>query len=133
MNAWQRLRSTRLMCKPVLVLLLASSLLMGCASPQQNPTMYQGAGLGAALGAGLGAAINHRNPWKGAAIGALLGGAGGGIAGDIYGRSNPPQGYYNQGYAPRPGYGYQQPPPNYSYNQGDPNYYSSQPPPQLQY
>jgi len=135
-NAWLRMWSTRLMCKPVLVLLLASSLLMGCATPQQNPSMYTGAGLGAALGAGLGAAINHRNPWKGAAIGALLGGAGGGIAGNVYGRSNtyPQQGYNNQGYGPPSGYGYQQPPPNYSYNQGDPyNNNYSQPPPQLQY
>jgi hypothetical protein len=135
-NAWQRLRSTRLMSKPLLVLLvLALSLPLGCATPQQNPYMYTGAGLGAALGAGLGAAINNRNPWKGAAIGALLGGAAGGVAGDAYGRSNPYNpNYSGQGYGSGPYYGYQQSPPNYSYNQGDPYYNNySQPPPRLQY
>ena len=60
----------------VILALLALSFLMGCASPNQNPYMYTGAGLGAAPGAGLGAAVNNRNPWKGAAIGGLLGGAG---------------------------------------------------------
>ena len=115
MNVRQRMRSTRLLGKPalLLLLLLALSLPMGCVSPYQNPTMYQGAGLGALLGGGLGAAINNRNPWKGAAIGAMLGGATGGIAGELYGRSHPPQGYYQQGYDPPPSYGYQQPPPNY--------------------
>ena len=104
----------------VILALLALSFLMGCASPNQNPSMYTGAGLGAALGAGLGAAINNRNPWKGAAIGGLLGAAGGGVAGAAYGRSNAnpyqpeTQGYYqpppqNQGYyQPQPYYG---PPP----------------------
>ncbi len=82
---------------------MALSLVMGCATPSQNPYLYTGAGLGAALGAGLGAAINHNNPWRGAAIGGLLGAAGGGVAGEAYGRSQntytpQPQGYYQQPY-----------------------------------
>ncbi|MEW6387852.1 MAG: YMGG-like glycine zipper-containing protein [Thermodesulfobacteriota bacterium] len=91
-------------------LVLALSFLWGCATPQQNPYLYTGAGLGAALGAGIGAAANHRNPWKGAAIGGLLGAAGGGIAGEVYGRStsNYPSGYYDG--PQQPGYGYYAPP-----------------------
>jgi hypothetical protein len=121
----------------LVVLVLGLSLVAGCATPQQNPYTYTGAGLGAALGAGIGAAANNRNPLKGAAIGALLGAAGGGIAGEVYGRNNPypqpqPQGYYyplqpspspapvpqSQGYyqsAPQPGYSYA-PPANPNYN-----------------
>jgi hypothetical protein len=80
---------------------LGLSFLTGCASYNQNPSLYTGAGLGAALGAGLGAAINHNNPWRGAAIGGLLGTAGGGVAGALYGQSQTPyqpqqQGYYQQ-------------------------------------
>jgi len=105
--------------KGALVAVLAVSLFMGCATtPQQDPYMYSGAGLGALFGAGLGAAINHGNPWRGAAIGALLGGAGGGIAGEMYGRSLPTQGqgYYAPPNAPpqQPGYSYS-PPPNSGY------------------
>jgi hypothetical protein len=101
----------------VILALLALSFLTGCASTNQDPYLYKGAGLGAAMGAGLGAAINHRNPWKGAAIGGLLGTAAGGLAGEAYGRSNTypyesqPQGYYPpQGYQPQ---GYYQPQPYY--------------------
>jgi len=107
----------------IIIGLLALSLVTGCASPYQNPSLYTGAGLGAALGAGLGAAINHSNPWRGAAIGGLLGAAGGGIAGAAYGQANPStyqqpqQGYYQQ-----PQQGYQQPPRQGDYQQP---YYSS--------
>ena len=86
----------------ILLGVLGLSFLTGCASYNQNPSLYTGAGLGAALGAGLGAAINHNNPWRGAAIGGLLGAAGGGIAGAAYGQSQTPyqpqqqQGYYQQ-------------------------------------
>jgi hypothetical protein len=77
-------------------LLLAMSFMSGCGSttPNQNPYMLTGAGLGAALGAGLGAAANHNNPWKGAAIGGLLGTAVGGVGGEMYGRSVNPPPYY---------------------------------------
>jgi hypothetical protein len=114
-------------------LLLSLSFLTGCASttPQQNPYMLTGAGLGAAMGAALGIASSPNNPWKGAAIGGLLGTAVGGVGGEMYGRSvNPPpyyqppapsQGYYGpppQGYyqqpAPQPGYSYAPPNPNYN-------------------
>lgn len=106
-------------------LLLALSLVAGCATENYNPYMLPGAGLGAALGAGIGAAANHSNPWRGAAIGGLLGAAGGGIAGEMYGRSRPypyppgntpppSQGYYQQAPpAPQPGYSYAPPNPNY--------------------
>jgi len=70
----QRFWGLRLGKQWILVGLLGLSLLAGCASPAQNPSLYTGAGLGAALGAGLGAAINNGNPWRGAAIGGLLGG-----------------------------------------------------------
>jgi hypothetical protein len=116
-NKWQRFWSRRRLGRLFGVSLLALSFLTGCATPQQNPYLYTGAGLGGALGAGIGAAINNRNPWKGAAIGALLGGAAGGVAGEAYGRSNPyyqSQGYY---YGPpqQPGYSYT-PPPSPGYN-----------------
>jgi hypothetical protein len=124
MKPRQRFWGLRLGKQWILVSLLGLSLLAGCASPNQNPSLYTGAGLGAALGAGLGAAINHSNPWRGAAIGGLLGAAGGGIAGAAYGQSQTPyqpqqQGYYEppqqqqqqqQGnYQPAPYYG---PPPS---------------------
>jgi hypothetical protein len=123
----QRFGSLRLGKQWILVGLLSLSLLAGCATPSQNPSLYTGAGLGAALGAGLGAAINHNNPWRGAAIGGLLGAAGGGVAGGLYGQSQnsyqpqqsgayqpQDQGYYQpqqqQGnYQPAPYYG---PPPS---------------------
>ena len=117
MNTWKRLFRRVKAPQFLVALLVALSLLSGCAS--QNPYTYTGAGLGAALGAGLGAAINNRNPWKGAAIGGLLGAAGGGVAGEAYGRANPyppGQGYYappNYGPPPQPGYSYAPPPPNY--------------------
>jgi hypothetical protein len=110
-NTWKRFLKARAP-QFLAALLLALSLLSGCAS--QNPYMYSGAGLGAALGAGIGAAANHRNPWKGAAIGGLLGAAGGGVAGELYGRSNPyPPGQAYYGPPPQPGYSYAPPPPNY--------------------
>jgi hypothetical protein len=108
-------------------LLLSLSFLTGCASttPQQNPYMLTGAGLGAAMGAALGIAASPNNAWKGAAIGGLLGTAVGGVAGEAYGRSvtpqpsygppPPPQGYYYQQPGPQPqGYSYAPPNPNYN-------------------
>ncbi len=125
-NATKHRLSLSVVRKGALVV-LAVSLFMGCATPQQDPYMYSGAGLGGLFGAGLGAAINHGNPWRGAAIGGLLGAAGGGVAGEMYGRSNPPPGqsycpppssYPPPGYQPQPppqpGYGYS-PPPNSGY------------------
>jgi hypothetical protein len=117
MKSKQRFWGLRLGKQWILVGLLGLSLLAGCASPAQNPSLYTGAGLGAALGAGLGAAINHNNPWRGAAIGGLLGAAGGGVAGAAYGQSQTPyqpqqqQGYYQtpqQGYSQVPQYQTQQ-------------------------
>jgi hypothetical protein len=102
MNGKQRFWGLRLGKQWILVGLLGLSLLAGCASPAQNPSLYTGAGLGAALGAGLGAAINHNNPWRGAAIGGLLGAAGGGVAGAAYGQSQTP-------YQPQPQGAYQPP------------------------
>ena len=90
MNGKQSFWGLRLGKQWILVGLLGLSLLAGCASPAQNPSLYTGAGLGAALGAGLGAAINNGNPWRGAAIGGLLGAAGGGVAGAVYGQSQTP-------------------------------------------
>ena len=125
MKTRQRFWGLRLGKQWILVGLLGLSLLAGCATPAQNPSLYTGAGLGAALGAGLGAAINHTNPWRGAAIGGLIGAAGGGLAGAAYGQSQTPyqpqpQGacqpqqqqapYQQQGnYQPAPYYG---PPPS---------------------
>jgi hypothetical protein len=118
-------------------LLLSMIFLSGCASttPNQNPYMLTGAGLGAAMGAGLGAAASPNNPWKGAAIGGLLGTAVGGVGGEMYGRSVNPPPYYQPpqpSYAPppasygppaQPGYSYEQSPqPGYSYEQS-PAYY----------
>ena len=102
MKTRQRFWGLRLGKQWILVGLLGLSLLAGCASPAQNPSLYTGAGLGAALGAGLGAAINNGNPWRGAAIGGLLGAAGGGVAGALYGQSQTP-------YQPQPQGAYQPP------------------------
>jgi hypothetical protein len=123
--------SMRLVLRATLVLALALSLLTGCSAytPNQNPYMLTGAGLGAATGAALGIATSPNNPWRGAAVGGLLGTALGGIGGEIYGRSVNPPPYYqppqpsygpppSQGYyapAPQPGYSYAQP-PSPSYN-----------------
>jgi len=104
-------------------LLLTLSFLTGCSAstPNQNPYMLSGAGLGAALGAALGIASSPNNPWKGAAIGGLLGTAVGGVGGEMYGRSVNPPPYYQTpppaGYAPppQPNYSYA-PPPAPSYN-----------------
>jgi hypothetical protein len=94
----------------IIIGLLGLSFLMGCTTPyNQNPSMYNGAGLGGLLGAGLGAAINHNNPWRGAAIGGLLGAAGGGIAGAAYGKSQTPYQPQQQGYYQPPQQGPYQP------------------------
>ena len=126
MNTWKRL--LRKMKAPQLLAgLLLVSLLAGCGSttPNQNPYMLTGAGLGAALGAGLGAAANHNNPWRGAAIGGLLGTAVGGVGGEMYGRSVNPPPYYQppqQNYSPPPA-SYNAPPqPGYSYAPPAPYY-----------
>jgi hypothetical protein len=81
----------------VILGLLGLCFLTGCATPNQAPYLWTGAGLGAALGAGLGAAINHSNPWRGAAIGGLLGTAAGGVAGAAYGQSQTPYQPQTQG------------------------------------
>jgi hypothetical protein len=100
------------------LLLLSSLAGCGATTPNQNPYMLTGAGLGAALGAALGIASSPNNPWKGAAVGGLLGTAVGGVGGEMYGRSVNPPPYYQ---APQPGYApppasYSPPPqPNYSY------------------
>ena len=120
MNTWQSLWSTCRLRRSALVLLLTLSFLTGCASttPQQNPYMLTGAGLGAAMGAALGIASSPNNPWKGAAIGGLLGTAVGGVAGEAYGRSVNPPPYYQAPPAPPPSQGYYAPAPpqpGYSY------------------
>ena len=109
-----------------LVGLLLLSSLTGCASstPNQNPYMLTGAGLGAALGAALGIASSPNNPWKGAAIGGLLGTAVGGVGGEMYGRSVNPPPYYQP---PAPNYG----PPPAGYSAPPPAAYA--PPPQPDY
>jgi len=129
-NTWKRL--LRKMKAPQFLagLLLTLSFLTGCSAstPNQNPYMLSGAGLGAALGAALGIASSPNNPWKGAAIGGLLGTAVGGVGGEVYGRSVNPPPYYQTpppagygappaAYAPAP-----QPPANYSYAPPNPGY-----------
>ena len=110
-----------------LVGLLLMSSLIGCGAttPNQNPYMLTGAGLGAALGAGLGIASSPNNPWRGAAIGGLLGTAVGGVGGEMYGRSVNPPPYYQPPapqYAPPPA-SYNAPPqPGYSYAPAPPAY-----------
>ena len=126
MNKLQRLFGRMRAPQFLVGLLVALSFLTGCATPQQNPYLYTGAGLGAALGAGMGAAINHNDPWRGAAVGALMGTALGGAAGEVYGRNNPytppqQQGYYQQQpqqpyYGPAPAPRSSAPGPGYSYN-----------------
>ncbi len=109
MNTWMRI--LRKVKAPQLVAgALLVSLLAGCSSqtPNQNPYMLTGAGLGAATGAALGIATSPNNPWKGAAIGGLLGTALGGVGGEIYGRSVNPPPYYQ---TPQPSYS--QPPASY--------------------
>jgi hypothetical protein len=136
-NIWQLMSWLR-HWRAFLTLPLVLAMMLGCATPQQNPYLYTGAGLGALLGGGLGAAINNRDPWKGAAIGALLGGATGGVAGEAYGRSNPYPGYYQSGYGyygypGSGGYGYGTPPAGPSSGYSPPQsggYYSQAPPPE---
>ena len=108
-------------------LLLAMGFMSGCGSttPNQNPYMLTGAGLGAAMGAALGIASSPNNPWKGAAIGGLLGTAVGGVGGEMYGRSvNPPPSYQppQPGYAPPPAS--YSPPPQPGYSYGSPPAYN---------
>jgi len=110
----------------LVVLLLALSLLAGCGAttPNQNPYMLTGAGLGAALGGALGIASSPNNPWRGAAVGALLGTAVGGVGGEMYGRSvNPPPYYQPPSPAPSQGYYAPAPQPNYSQAPPAPRYY----------
>lgn len=126
MNTWLRLlRKGRALQFLVGLLVLAFSAGCGSTTPNQNPYMLTGAGLGAALGAGLGAAASPGNPWRGAAIGGLLGTAVGGVGGEMYGRSVNPPPYYQppQPYSsppasysplPQPGYSYAPPPPAYN-------------------
>jgi hypothetical protein len=118
MNRLQSILGLGLGKRLVFLALMALSLLAGCASPQQNPYLYTGAGLGAATGAALGAGLNHRNPWKGAAIGGLLGTAIGGVAGEAYGQSKVP-------YQPQP---YYQSPQSQGYYQPQPQGYDQQQP-----
>ena len=119
MNTWLRLlRKGRPSQFLVGLLVLAFSAGCGSTTPNQNPYLLTGAGLGAALGAGLGAAASPGNPWRGAAIGGLLGTAVGGVGGEMYGRSVNPPPYYQPpqpSYAPPPS-SYSPPPqPGYSY------------------
>jgi hypothetical protein len=123
MNKWKGLIRKVRAPQLLIGLLLSASLLTGCSAntPNQNPYMLTGAGLGAALGAGLGIASSPNNPWKGAAIGGLLGTAVGGVGGEMYGRSVNPPPYYQQPQAPPPAPSYAPPPPQapqpgYSYN-----------------
>jgi osmotically inducible lipoprotein OsmB len=129
MNTWKRI-SRKVKAPQLLVgLLLTLSFLTGCSAqtPNQNPYMLTGAGLGAATGAAIGIAASPNNPWKGAAIGGLLGTALGGVGGEMYGRTVNPPPYYqppqpNYGpppaaYAPAPqpqGYSYAPAPPGYN-------------------
>jgi len=115
MNRWKHFGALRRGKYLIIIGLLAVSFLTGCASYQQTPNLYTGAGLGAALGAGLGAAINHSNPGRGAAIGGLLGLAGGGLAGAAYDKSQTP--YQPQPYQGQPQGYYQGPPPGYDQQQ----------------
>jgi hypothetical protein len=122
MNGKPSFWGLRLKKQLIILGLLGLSFLTGCATPyNQNPSLYNGAGLGAALGAGLGAAINHNNPWRGAAIGGLLGLAGGGLAGAAYGQSQTPYQPQSQGaYQPQQQQqGYYQPQQGSYQQQGD--------------
>jgi hypothetical protein len=131
-NIWKRLLRKVKVPQFLVVLLLMSSLIgCGATTPNQNPYMLTGAGLGAAMGAALGIATSPNNPWRGAAIGGLLGTAVGGVGGEMYGRSVNPPPYYQtpQPYGPPPA-GYSAPPaayappqPNYSYAPPAPSYY----------
>jgi hypothetical protein len=121
----QRFRGLGLKKQLLILGLLGLSFLTGCASPNQNPSLYTGAGLGGLLGAGLGAAINHNNPWRGAAIGGLLGAGGGGVAGALYGQSQTPYQPQTQGYYQPQQQGTYQPPQQGNYQ---PAPYYGQPP-----
>jgi hypothetical protein len=133
-NTWKRLLR-KVKAPQLLAGLLLVSLVAGCGSttPNQNPYMLTGAGLGAAMGAALGIASSPNNPWKGAAIGGLLGTAVGGVGGEMYGRSVNPPPYYQTpapAYAPPQPQAYSGPPPagyqpqaNYSNAPAPPAYY----------
>jgi hypothetical protein len=110
-NTWKRLLRKVKAPQLLVGLLLTMTFLAGCGTttPNQNPYMLTGAGLGAALGAALGIASSPNNPWRGAAIGGLLGTAVGGVGGEMYGRSVNPPPYYQ---TPQPSYG--PPPASYS-------------------
>ncbi len=71
------------MKKTLLSIVIASSVLVGCQTAQENPNTAKGVGIGAAAGALAGAIIGHQSGQrdKGAAIGAILGAGVGGLAG----------------------------------------------------
>ncbi len=71
------------MKKTLLSIIIASSVLVGCQTAQENPNAAKGVGIGAAAGALAGAIIGHQSGQrdKGAAIGAVLGAGVGGLAG----------------------------------------------------
>jgi outer membrane protein OmpA-like peptidoglycan-associated protein len=71
------------MKKTLLSIIVASSILVGCQTAQENPNAAKGVGIGAAAGALVGAVIGHQSGQrdKGAAFGALLGAGVGGLAG----------------------------------------------------
>ncbi len=128
MNTWKRLLR-KVKAPQLLAGFLLVGLLAGCSSqtPNQNPYMLTGAGLGAATGAALGIATSPNNPWKGAAIGGLLGTALGGVGGELYGRSVNPPPYYQAPapqYAPPPASYNPAPQPGYSYAPAPPQAYN---------
>lgn len=127
MNTWKRFLRKVKAPQFLVGLLLTLAFSAGCGSttPNQNPYLLTGAGLGAAMGAALGIASSPNNPWRGAAIGGLLGTAVGGVGGEMYGRSVNPPPYYQPpqpSYSPPPA-GYSAPvQPGYSYAPPAPYY-----------
>jgi hypothetical protein len=113
-----------------LILIMAALLTWGCTAG--NPYMYTGAAIGTGVGTLGGLAIDRNNPARGAIIGGVIGGALGAVGGEAVRQRQqstyqPPQGYYQPGYGPPPGYSA---PPRYGYSappQGSPGYYSQGP------
>jgi hypothetical protein len=97
------------MKKPIIALLLASSMSLGACATSEDDTLASagtGAAIGAVGGAGVGAVVGGLSPVEGAVIGAVVGGIAGAVWADQdndgYADGYVRNGQYYQGRPPAP-------------------------------